>query len=44
MTIILNNDLEEKFRKTVFKKFGMKKGNIGLAVDEAIEEWINKNR
>ncbi len=38
----LPDDLEDKFRTTVFNRFGMKKGNINKAVEEAIKEWINK--
>jgi hypothetical protein len=33
-------------RKEVFKRLGMKRGNITLAIQEAIEKWIegdNKN-
>ncbi len=40
--VILPDDLEEKFRKKVFEKYGMKRGNITSAIQEAIEEWINK--
>ena len=41
--IILPDDLEKKFRNKVFKKFGMKRGNITLAIQEAISLWIGKN-
>ena len=41
--VILPDDLEEKFRNKVFKKYGMKKGNITIAIQEALEEWIKKN-
>jgi hypothetical protein len=41
--VILPDDLEEKFRKKVFQIYGMKKGNIKLAIEEAINEWIKKN-
>lgn len=40
--IILPDDLEQRFREKVFKKFGMKKGNITLAIKEAIERWIKE--
>lgn len=36
----LSKSLEEKFRKEVFKRKGMKKGNITIALEEAIEMWI----
>ena len=41
--VILPDDLEKKFRNKVFKKFGMKRGNITAAIQEAIEQWIEKN-
>jgi len=41
--VILPDELEKKFRNKVFKKFGMKKGNITSAILEAIEQWIEKN-
>ena len=41
--VILPDDVEERFRNKVFKKLGMKKGNITTAIIEAIEQWIEKN-
>ena len=40
--VVLPDDLEEKFRKAVFNRFGMKKGNLTIAIEEAIEDWVNK--
>lgn len=40
--IILPDDLEQRFREEVFKRLGMKRGNITLAVQEAIEQWVEK--
>ncbi|MBA3977279.1 MAG: hypothetical protein H0X50_03655 [Nitrosopumilus sp.] len=40
MNIVLPDDLEKKFRKAVFEKKGMKKGNISEALVEAIDGWI----
>ena len=42
MNIVLDDDVEEKFRKAVFESKGMKKGNISEALQEAIERWINE--
>ena len=39
--VILSDELEEKFRNEVFKSKGMKKGNITIAIEEAINIWIN---
>jgi len=47
LTVLLNDDLDEKFRKAVFENKGMRRGNITESVEEALEEWIierNKNR
>lgn len=38
----LPDDLEQHFREAVFKRFGMKKGNISEALKEAVELWIKK--
>jgi hypothetical protein len=40
MNIVLKDDVEEKFRKAVFERKGMKKGNISIALEEAIQQWI----
>jgi regulator of replication initiation timing len=38
--IILPDDLERRFKSEVFKRMGMKKGNITKAIQEAIELWM----
>jgi len=38
--VILSDELEQKFRDEVFKSKGMKKGNITIAIEEAINMWI----
>jgi hypothetical protein len=38
---IIPDDLERKFRTKAAEKF-LKKGNIGLALAEAIELWLKK--
>jgi len=42
MNIVLKPETEEKFRRAVFEEKGMKKGNISLALEEAIELWIDE--
>ena len=44
INIILSDDLEKEFREEVFKRMGMKKGNITLATEEAIRAWIAEQR
>jgi len=40
--IIIPDELEQRFREEVFKRLGMKRGNITMAIQEAIEQWIEK--
>jgi hypothetical protein len=42
MNIVLDNNTEERFRKAVADNKGMKKGNISVALEEAIELWIEQ--
>lgn len=42
--IILPDDLEEDFRAEVAKQLGMRRGNLTLAVQEAIKSWIDVQR
>jgi hypothetical protein len=42
LTVLLKDDLDEKFREAVFKTKGMHKGNITEAIEEAIQCWIEK--
>ncbi len=41
MDIILPDELEEDFRKAVAVKLGLKKGNVSIAVEQAIKEWLS---
>lgn len=43
MNIVLSDKREEEFRKAVFERKGMKKGNISEALEEAIDQWIKQN-
>lgn len=42
INLVLDDNLENQFRKAVADKLGMKKGNIQIAVEEALKDWINK--
>ncbi len=44
MQIVLSDDLEKEFREEVFKRMGMKKGNVSLAVEDAVKQWIVANK
>jgi hypothetical protein len=40
MNIILKDNTEQRFRKTVADVKGYKKGNLSEALEEAIDLWI----
>lgn len=40
--IILPEDLERRLREAVFRRKGMKKGNLKEAINEAIVLWIER--
>ena len=40
--IILPDDLERRLRETIFRRKGMKKGNLKEALNEAIILWIER--
>lgn len=44
LDIILPDDLEKEFRNEVFRAYGMKKGNISLAIESAIKLWLEKQQ
>ena len=38
--IVISDEIERELREEVFKSMGMKKGNMSIAVEEAIKMWI----
>lgn len=42
LTVLIKDDLDERFREAVFKSKGMHRGNITQAIEEAIELWIGQ--
>jgi hypothetical protein len=44
LTVLIQDELDEKFRNAVFKSKGMHKGNITAAVEEAIENWVRQQK
>jgi len=40
----INSNLEKKFREVTFNKFGLRKGSIQEGLEEALDEWIKKQR
>ena len=41
LNLSVNDDVESKFREAVYKKKGMKKGNLTQSLEEAMLMWIN---
>ena len=41
LNIKIRRDVDTKFREEVFKRKGMKKGNLTEAVEEAMLLWIS---
>jgi hypothetical protein len=44
LTLTLNDELEKRFRDEIYKRLGMKKGNMQTAIEEAIESWIKAKK
>ena len=42
LNVVIKDELDEKFRRTVFEKMGMKRGNLTEAIEEALELWIEQ--
>lgn len=38
----INDEIDKKFKEQIFKRKGMKKGNLTEAVQEAMLLWINE--
>lgn len=44
ITITLNDTLDKKLRETVADTIGFKKGNLQVAIEEALEQWIKEHK
>ena len=40
INLVIEDELDEQFRTAVAKRLGMKKGNIKIAIEEAMRMWI----
>lgn len=40
IVVEMSSELEKQFREEIAKRLGMKKGNIKIALEEAIKTWI----
>lgn len=41
LSIVIDDELDAKFRAAIAKTLGFKKGNIKIAIEEAIQLWID---
>lgn len=44
LDMTVENNLDKRFRAAVYKKYGMKKGSIKTAVEEAILLWLKEGK
>jgi hypothetical protein len=42
INLVIDDELDEQFRNEVAKRLGMKKGNIKIAIEEAMKDWIGR--
>jgi hypothetical protein len=42
MQIVLTPETEKKLRERAGAKFGVKKGSISMAIEEAIKKWLKE--
>ena len=42
--IVLSDETEKELREEIVKELGMKKGNMSIAIEEAIKMWIESKR
>ncbi len=40
INLVIDDELDEQFRREVAARLGMKKGNIKIAIEEAMKMWI----
>jgi hypothetical protein len=42
--IVLSDDVERRLRLAVVKRLGGKKGDLSGAIEEAVNDWLRKDR
>jgi hypothetical protein len=42
MNIVVQEDIEDRFRRTVANTKGFRKGNMSIALQEAMELWMKE--
>jgi hypothetical protein len=41
--VLIPEELNEEFRRAVGRRYGSKKGTLGVAVAKALQMWLEKN-
>jgi hypothetical protein len=44
LTIDIDDQLEKELRMIIAQTIGFKKGNLQIAIQQAIKEWIKKHK
>ena len=44
ITIVVKDEVEEKFRERAMQKFGKKKGVLGKAATQALDRWAESEK
>ena len=40
--VILSDDVERRLRLTIVKRLGGRKGDLSVAIEEAVSDWLGK--
>jgi hypothetical protein len=41
ISIVIDDNLDTRFREEIAKRLGLRKGNIKIAIEEAMNLWID---
>ena len=41
--IVLSDDVERRLRLAIVKRLGGKKGDLSVAIEEAVNDWLGKD-
>jgi hypothetical protein len=44
LNLAIDDKLDDAFRTAVVNRYGMKRGNIKLAIEEALKQWIDNGK
>lgn len=44
LTVLVSDDVETEFRELVAKRYGLRRGALSIAVEEALKWWIIRTK